>query len=118
MAATSHCPPTGESFLDKLNEQIGEHDLSEKQREIINYLIGSLDDDGLLRKSIVELTDEMTVYENIDVAPEEVADVLKILQSFDPPGIGAQSLQQCLLIQIDRKGKGRIQQLMHTVVAN
>ena len=107
-----------ESFLDKLNEQIGEHDLSEKQREIINYLIGSLDDDGLLRKSIVELTDEMTVYENIDVAPEEVADVLKILQSFDPPGIGAQSLQQCLLIQIDRKGKGRIQQLMHTVVAN
>lgn len=105
-----------ESFLDKLNEQIGEHELSEKQRDIINYLIGSLDGDGLLRKSVESLADEINIYENIDATTDEVADVLKILQSFDPPGIGAQSLQQCLLIQIDRKEKGRMRQLMHTLI--
>ncbi len=105
-----------ESFFDNLSQQIGEHELSDKQKEIINYLIGSLDSDGLLRKSIESLADEMEVYENIDTTPEEVDDVLAILQTFDPPGIGAQSLQQCLLIQIDRKKQSPMYGLMHNVV--
>ena len=54
------------SFYDKLNEQVGEHELTDKQRDIMEYLIGSLDDDGLLRKDLDTLADELAVYHNID----------------------------------------------------
>ena len=61
-----------------------------------------LDDDGLLRKDIETITDELAIYHNIDVTEQEVEETLKQLQQFDPPGIGARSLQECLLLQIDR----------------
>lgn len=91
------------SFYDKLKEQIGEHELSDEQRTIIEYLIGSLEDDGLLRKDLDTIADELAIYQNIDSPVEEIEKALHILQEFDPPGIGARSLQECLLIQIRRK---------------
>ena len=69
----------------------------------MEYLIGSLDSDGLLRKSIDSICDELAVYHNIDVDESQVEEVLERLQEFDPAGIGARSLQECLLLQIDRK---------------
>ena len=90
------------SFYDKLKEQMGEIDLSPIQQNVMEYLIGSLDDDGLLRKDIETITDELAIYHNIDVTEQEVEETLKQLQQFDPPGIGARSLQECLLLQIDR----------------
>ena len=90
------------SFYDKLHSQLAEHELTDQQRDIIEYLIGSLDDDGLLRKPLDSISDELAVYHNIDVSEQEVEETLKILQDFDPAGIGARSLQECLLLQIER----------------
>ncbi len=91
------------SFIDKLNEQVGERELSDEQREIVEYLIGSLDDDGLLRKDLDTISDELAIYQGIDVTVSQLEESLKVLQDFDPAGIGARSLQECLLLQIDRK---------------
>ncbi|MBR1469360.1 MAG: RNA polymerase factor sigma-54, partial [Prevotella sp.] len=94
------------SFYDKLNEQIGEQDLTDEEREVMEYLIGSLDDDGLLRKDLETISDELAIYHNVDVTVDEIGKILGILQSFDPPGIGARSLQECLLLQVERKPTG------------
>lgn len=91
------------SFIDKLNEQVGERELTERQKSILEYLIGSLDDDGLLRKDLDSISDELAIYYGIDASTKELEEVLKILQDFDPAGIGARDLQECLLLQIDRK---------------
>ena len=91
------------SFYETLKEQLGEHDLSEHQRTLAEYLIGSLDDDGLLRKSLDSISDELAIYAGIEATPQELEEALHVIQSFDPPGLGAQSLQECLLIQIRRK---------------
>ena len=105
-----------ESFYDKLHEQMHEHSLTERQEMIMEYLIGNLDSDGLLRKDLVQLSDEIAVHEYIDVSEDEIEKMLTILQSFDPAGVGAQSLQQCLLIQIFRKNPTPVTKLMHRVI--
>ncbi len=105
-----------ESFYDRMHEQVHEQSLTERQEIIMDYLIGNLDGDGLLRKDIVQLSDEIAIHEYIDVSEDEIEKVLTILQSFDPAGVGAQSLQQCLLIQIFRKNPTPITKLMHRVI--
>lgn len=106
------------SFYDQLKEQVGETNLTERQRDIIEYLIGSLDDDGLLRKSLDVICDELAIYHNLDTTPQEIEEVLTILKEFDPAGIGAQSLQECLLIQISRREKSTVKALMQKVIAD
>ncbi|MBO4316265.1 MAG: RNA polymerase factor sigma-54 [Prevotella sp.] len=93
------------SFHDSLKEQMGEENLTDTQRYALEYLIGSLDNDGYLRKNLEDISDELAIYHNIDMSVNELETVLHVLQSFDPPGIGARSLQECLLIQIDRKSE-------------
>lgn len=91
------------SFYDKLKEQMGEVDLSETERDVLEYLIGSLDNDGYLRKDLSQISDELAIYHNIDLSDREIEHVLHILQGFDPAGIGARNLQECLLLQVQRK---------------
>lgn len=104
------------SFYDKLKEQMGMLELTEEQTEVMEYLIGSLDNDGLLRKSLGSIADEMAVYHNIDVPESYIERVLFLLQSFDPAGIGARSLQECLLLQIERRQPGKLTELMQEVI--
>lgn len=104
------------SFYDKLKQQIYEYHLDEQQTEIINYIIGSLDDDGLFRKDISDLVDELAIYHGIEANEEEVVKMLRVLQSFEPAGIGAQSLQECLLLQIDQWEKTPDQQLLRKII--
>ena len=104
------------SFYDRLKEQMGETELTERQAEIMEYLIGSLDDDGLLRKSADSIADELAIYHGLDISTEEIDRVTAILQEFDPPGIGARTLQECLLLQIDRRDESRLKTLMRTVI--
>lgn len=106
------------SFYDKLKEQMGMEQLTEQQQAIMEYLIGSLDEDGLLRKPLDTITDELAIYHNIDVPESEVEQVLKKLQTFDPAGIGARSLQECLLLQIERKPDGKLKDLMRQVMTD
>ncbi len=91
------------SFYETLKEQLRERNLTELQRELAEYLIGSLDDDGLLRKSLESISDELAIYAGIDASTQDLEEALKIIQDFDPPGLGARNLQECLLLQIRRK---------------
>ena len=90
------------SFYDQLKAQVGEYDLSEHEQEVMEYLIGSLDDDGLLKKSLPQLADELEIYQGITTDTKELERMLHILWQFDPAGVGARSLQECLLVQINR----------------
>ena len=106
------------SFYDKLKEQMDMQVLSDKEKEIMEYLIGSLDDDGLLRKDLDSICDELAIYQNIDTNEKEVEHVLHILQTFDPAGIGARSLQECLLLQIRRLPHGRLRICLTEIILN
>ena len=90
------------SLTDRLREQMADFDLADHERDLMEYLIGSLDEDGLLKKSLHILADEAEIYQGLNTNAEELAYVLQVLQQFDPPGIGARSLQECLLIQVRR----------------
>lgn len=91
------------SFFEMLQSQADERSLTAHQRQLAHYLIGSLDDDGFLRKSLTTIADELMWYMNIRTTDDELAQVLKVIQDFDPPGVGAKDLQECLLLQIQRK---------------
>lgn len=106
------------SFYDQLKEQMGLANLTDTERDIMEYLIGSLDDDGLLRKPLDAISDELAIYHNIDTTPRQIENVLRQLQQFDPAGIGARSLQECLLLQINRREDSRLKKLMQTVITN
>lgn len=101
-----------ESFYDQLKAQMGMAALSEQEESVMEYLIGSLDDDGLLRKPIHSIADELAIYHNIDMSEEMIESVLHKLQEFDPAGIGARSLQECLKLQIERREPSRLRDLM------
>ena len=106
------------SFYDQLKEQMVLLDMTDRQRAIMEYMIGSLDDDGLLRKRLDAISDELAIYRNIDASEEELREVQTLLQGFDPAGIGAASLQECLLLQIDRKDSSWLKDQMKRVVVN
>ena len=103
------------SFYDKLKEQMDMQVLTDKEKTVMEYLIGSLDDDGLLRKDLDSICDELAIYQNIDVSEKKIEHILHILQSFDPAGIGARSLQECLLLQAKRLPRGVLRKTMEEV---
>ena len=91
-----------QSFYDQLLEQVGELELSEQNRYVMEYLIRSLDDDGLLRTPLEAIADELAIYHGIELTTQQLEHILQQLQQLDPPGIGARTLQECLLLQINR----------------
>ncbi len=91
------------SFFEKLQNQLDLLPLLDKDFRICQQIIGSLDDDGYLRRPIMSITDDLAFSQNIMAEDEEVEDMLKVIQSFDPAGVGARDLQECLLIQLRRK---------------
>lgn len=103
------------SFYDKLKVQMDMQILTDKEKQIMEYLIGSLDEDGLLRKDLDSICDELIIYHNIDVSEKEIEHVLHKLQSFDPAGVGGRSLQECLLLQVKRLPKGVLRKTMEEV---
>lgn len=92
------------SFGETLLEQLRELTLDEKEQAIGEYIIGSLDDDGLLHKPLSEIEDELIIYHGIDTNEEFIMRILRMIQTFDPPGIGARSLKECLQLQLRRMG--------------
>lgn len=105
------------SFYEILKEQLDMQHLTEEEEEMANYLIGSLDDDGLLRKDWETLIDELMLYRGIYTQPEKLEKLLKMIQTFDPPGIGARNLQECLLIQLNRKPASAIKDLQIEIIS-
>lgn len=104
------------TFYDHLQEQAAEYDLNEHQRTLLEYLIGSLDEDGLLRKQLLQIADELAIYQAVDTTEKELEEVLSILWQFDPAGLGARSLQECLRLQILRMEESQQRKWMLHVV--
>ena len=89
-----------ESFTQSLMEQLGFRNLSEHEHDVAAFIIGSLDDDGYLRRDIESLVDDLAFRMNITTDEEEVERLLRIIQDFEPSGVGARDLRECLLIQL------------------
>ena len=94
---------TNESTLiDYLSEQISEHDLSEKQQTIADYIIGNIDDNGYLTRSVEAISDDIVFQMGIELDEDEIQSVLQMIRDLDPAGIGAKDLRDCLLLQLER----------------
>ncbi len=105
-----------DTFHDTLTEQFMALNLSERQKELMDYVVGSLDTDGLLRKTADTIADELVIYNDMDVTVDEVQTVIDMLKTLEPAGIGAGSLQECLLLQIRRRPPSEMRRLMERVV--
>ena len=85
--------------------QLGEQKLDENEKIIAEHLIGNFDEAGYLRRHLSAICDDLVFYQNISTTEEQLELLLKKVQNFDPAGVGARDLQECLLIQIKRKNK-------------
>ncbi len=93
----------GSTFREHLVSQLGLRVLNEHKYNLAKYIIGNIDDDGYLRREIYAIVDDLALTQNIETTEEELLEVLQIIQDFEPLGIGARNLQECLLIQINKK---------------
>jgi RNA polymerase sigma-54 factor len=93
----------GTTFREQLKAQLGLRKLSEKQEILAEYVLGNIDDDGYLRRELEAVADDLAFSVGMESTYEEIHEVLMIIQDFDPAGVGARNLQECLLIQIERK---------------
>lgn len=91
------------TFHEMLIQQLGYRKLDEKKYKIGSYIIGNLDDSGYLTRPVDSLADDLLFALNIKTNKKEIIEVLKVIQDFDPPGVGARNLQECLLIQLKRQ---------------
>ena len=97
--------PVISTFHEHLMKQLGMVKLEERELLIANQIIGSIDDDGYLRRDLEAIVDDLSFSQNLEAEEDEIEEVLKIIQNFEPGGVGARDLQECLLIQIRRKSK-------------
>lgn len=95
----------GTSFTQYLNTQLNTFRLSDKERDIAEFLVGSVDDSGYIRRSLTDITDDLAFTQNIFTDEASIAKVLHVVHQLDPAGVGARDLQECLSIQLHRKEK-------------
>jgi RNA polymerase sigma-54 factor len=93
----------GATYHDFLENQLGLRTLDEKQHTLALYIIGNIDDDGYLRRRLDNIIDDVAFSLNIETTEEELLEILRIIQDFEPAGTGARNLQECLLLQIRSK---------------
>ncbi|WP_424493040.1 RNA polymerase factor sigma-54 [Salinimicrobium sp. GXAS 041] len=99
-----HVPyASGTSFTQFLKTQLSTLRLDDDEKEIAEFLVGSVDESGYIRRSVQDIVDDLAFTQNVYTEEKTVEKVLKYVQELDPPGVGARSLQECLLIQLDRK---------------
>lgn len=94
---------SGTSFTQHLINQLNTFRLSEHQEEIAQFLVGSVDESGYIRRTLSDITDDLAFTQNVYTTEEEVEEVLKIVQQLDPAGVATRNLQECLSIQLQRK---------------
>ncbi len=93
------------SFHELLLDQLGMLSLDERRYKIAEQIVGSIDDDGYLRRELSSIADDLAFRQNVDASEKEIEDIIKLIQHFDPPGICARNLQECLLLQLHRQVK-------------
>ena len=99
---------TETSFYQVLLDQLGMLKMDEKERRIAEQIVGSIDEDGYLRRETSAIVDDLAFRQNIMATEEEVEVIIQRIQQFDPPGVAARDLQECLLLQLQRqKNEGK-----------
>lgn len=93
----------GSSFRENLISQLGMRQLSDFERNVAEYIIGNIDEDGYLRRDIENLVDDLAFGAGIEISEAEILRLLRIIQEFEPAGVGARDLKECLLLQLTHK---------------
>ncbi len=94
---------SGTSFYDLLTDQLHLLNLDNTQQTIAEQVVGSIDEDGYLRRDTSAMVDDLAFRQNVIVSEADVEAVIEMIQQFDPPGVAARNLQECLLLQLKRK---------------
>ncbi|NNC94841.1 MAG: RNA polymerase factor sigma-54 [Chitinophagales bacterium] len=94
--------PVVATFQEHLGKQLGMLDLDDRETIIAEQIVGSIDDDGYLRRELIAISDDLAFAQNLTVEEEEIAEILTKVQEFDPAGVGARDLRECLLLQLER----------------
>ncbi|HBC77703.1 MAG TPA: RNA polymerase sigma-54 factor [Bacteroidales bacterium] len=95
----------GSSFQEHLESQLSLRDLDEKQKILGEYILGNIDEDGYLRRELTNIVDDLAFLQNVTTTEKELEEVLQIIQDLDPPGVGARTLRESLLIQLAIKDR-------------
>ena len=106
----------GESLNEFLLRQLGLRDLPEREMRIAEYVIGNIDDDGYLRRDLFAIADDLIFQVGEEVSEKEIEEILKIIQDFEPAGIGSRDLKECLMIQLSKKEKTNVTDLAIRVI--
>jgi RNA polymerase sigma-54 factor len=95
---------SGTSFNQHLLQQLSTYRLDEEEEEIAKFLVGSVDESGYIRREIQDIVDDLAFTQNVYTSEDKIKKVLQIVQGLDPAGVAARDLQECLLLQLKRKG--------------
>jgi len=99
---------SGMSFTQLILNQLHTERLNDLEMKIAEFLVGCIDEDGYIRQNLEDIIDDLAFTQNIITEHKTVESILKIIQNLDPPGIGARSLQECLVLQLRRKDSNEI----------
>ena len=99
---------SGMSFTQLILNQLRTERLNDLEMKIAEFLVGCIDEDGYIRQNLEDIIDDLAFTQNIITEHKTVESILKIIQNLDPPGIGARSLQECLVLQLRRKDSNEI----------
>jgi RNA polymerase sigma-54 factor len=97
----------GFSFQEHLESQMNLRDITSDQKVLGEYILGNIDEDGYLRRELINIVDDLAFLQNIETTEEELESVLNIIQDLEPAGVGARNLRECLLLQIDKRDKSQ-----------
>lgn len=106
------------SLNDFLMEQIRLRELEDIDQSVAEYIIGNLDENGYLKRTLQAISDDLLFQQNIDIDEAKLESVLKIIQELDPAGVGASNLQECLLLQLKRNNQTPKNKLAQTIIAD
>ncbi|MBS5797929.1 MAG: RNA polymerase factor sigma-54 [Dysgonomonas mossii] len=106
------------SLHEYLIEQLGECELNDENQKVAEYIIGNIDESGYLDRSLSAISDDLIFQQNIDIPVSRLEEILKVIQDFEPAGIAARNLQECLLLQLGRKEKSEIIDYAINIITN
>ena len=106
-----------QSLNDVLLQQLGLREFSKKEMKIAEYIVGNIDDDGYLRRNLTAIADDLIFQEGCEVDEDDIRKVLTVIRDFEPVGVGAYDLQECLLLQLKKKRQSSLTDLAIQVIS-
>ena len=110
--------PDDETLYQQLLTQVAMLDLTDDEKELMEYLIGNLDDNGYISKPAFAISEELALFQGINAEPQQIEQLINLLQTFDPPGIGAHDMQEALLLQTARRRRSAKTAIMKRILTD